>query len=204
MRKEQLSSKVALVFDDDRIKVSSPYDKAFISGVKSIGGKWDSSSKTWCVPADIEQRLRELLQECYGTPLDPAGEKTLKISFDPLYFMVDDDIRVGGKRVCWRRSRDSAVSYAADSYLSGGEIDSRGGSAKYPAVFDQAPKKGEISMVTIIAESVYERLTDEQKAATTILQVAEGASELDQLKAKRAKLQEELQALEAKIKSLEA
>lgn len=202
MKVEKLSATVTLFHTDSNIAVKSPYDRGFIEQVKSLGGRWNSSDKRWEVPRELEQKLKEILATTYGTPLDTA-EAILKIKFDPHFFEKDDEVWVGGKRVCWRRGRDSGVSFADGSYLLEGTLPSSAGSRNNPSVFEGYAEEGEYTMVTSIPESVYAALSDEQKEATEIIEKTEGTSELEQLKAKKAKLKDELKALEEKIAALE-
>ena len=67
---------VTVVLRRDELIVTSPYDAAYVAGVKALGARWDAGSKTWSVPLKERDRLRELLLSIYrtdgGLPADGA------------------------------------------------------------------------------------------------------------------------------------
>jgi hypothetical protein len=57
-----------------RLHVTSPYDKAFIDGVKKLDGKWLAKSKSWSVPGDRADELQSLIDRTYGGPVVPVTD----------------------------------------------------------------------------------------------------------------------------------
>jgi hypothetical protein len=49
-----------------RLHVHSPYDRAFVAGVKALGGTWLPKSKSWSVPGSKAAKLDGLIRRVYG------------------------------------------------------------------------------------------------------------------------------------------
>lgn len=65
--------------DRTQLHVSSPYDPAYVAGVKALGGRWSPEARTWTVPLHERDQLRELLLRVYkvdgGLPAPAPGPK---------------------------------------------------------------------------------------------------------------------------------
>ncbi len=179
------------------IKVRSPYEKAFISEVKMIGGKWDASEKTWDVPEENEEMLRALLLRCYGY----AGEDSemITVEYSPCDFpsmKQDPTTRIGGIKVLERRSRDGEVSFFNDTIVVSGGFYGSGGSVRYPAV---NPKDGTICR-SKITRAAYDGFGEITKARLTIVKEA---SKKERLEAEKAKLIARLAEIEKELEDVE-
>lgn len=49
------------------IEMETPYNAAFVLGVKKISGKYNQDTKVWTVPSSLEGAARALLVETFGT-----------------------------------------------------------------------------------------------------------------------------------------
>lgn len=210
MKAEKLSKNVTLFFTDDgKIETATPYDTGFIAAIKGIGGRWNADAKRWAVPAELEERVRIILQNFYGTPLKD-GMKTLKISFDAADFLARnyEDIKIGPKTICWRIKRDCPVSFAEGAYLKEGSFPESGGSKNHPAITSCKMESGEAEVVAFIAEDIYDKLEEDEKEKITILETIEEKAEeeeesLESLKAQKEELLRQLKELDAKIAAME-
>ncbi|MBA0286854.1 hypothetical protein [Stenotrophomonas maltophilia] len=52
---------------DEFISVIAPYNAAFIAQAKRIGGKWDGGDKSWNFDIKLEEKVRALCLQFYGT-----------------------------------------------------------------------------------------------------------------------------------------
>lgn len=208
MKVEKLSKDVVLFFTDDgKIETATPYDTGFIAAIKGIGGRWNADDKRWAVPAELEERVRIILQNFYGTPLKD-GMITLKISFDAADFLARnyEDIKIGPKTICWRIKRDCPVSFSEGAYLKEGSFPESGGSKNHPAITSDKMEAGEIEVVAFIAEDIYDKLEEDEKEKITILEKIEEKAEeetLESLKAQKEELLKKLKDLDAKIADME-
>lgn len=205
---EKLSKDVTLFFTEDgKIETDTPYSSSFIAAVKGIGGRWNADAKRWVVPAELEERVRIILQESYGTPLN-GGMKSLKISFDAADFLAlnYENIKIGTKTICWRIRRDYPVSFSEGAYIKEGSFPDSGGSRNHPAITSDKMESGEVEIVAFLPEDTYDKLDEDEKAKITILEKIEENFEeetLDSLKAQKEELLRQLKELDAKIEAFE-
>lgn len=60
-----------------KLLVTAVYHPDFPPRARALGGKWDSTAKTWVFPSSAEQEVRKLAIEIYGTdgtPDDPENK----------------------------------------------------------------------------------------------------------------------------------
>lgn len=175
------------------ISVTSPFDRGFIGEVKTIGGKWNAGQKTWDVPEENEEMLKELLTRCYGWADDDAEIITIEYCTDDFY---DDVISIGSIKMVDRRFRDGDVSYYNDTIVLSGGFPSSGGSAKHPAA---EPKDGTI-LRSKISRKAFDQLSEEEQKKITIVKEA---SKKERLEAEKAKLIARLAEIEKELEGME-
>lgn len=143
-----------IVRENGKIKVQSDYNREFIGGVKTLGGKW--SSPWWCVPEENEEALDILLQRVYGEGLSPAELVDLIVDLGAL---SEDNgaIRMDGKLLARRPSRDSLVQLGDGVVLVSGALSESGGSRCNPRV---DADEGTIVKVYLVPAALYERYKD--------------------------------------------
>lgn len=96
---------INIIKSGDKVSAKTPYDKTYIKRVKEIGAKWDAKDKTWAVPADKEQELRQIILDVYGWE-EQASEETIKISLDGRYYETRQGVIMIGDILIakrWRR-----------------------------------------------------------------------------------------------------
>ena len=110
------------------ISVEAPYNAAFVSAAKRLGGKW--SAPKWVFDIRNEQRVRAACMEHYGTDgLQPMDAVTLRIVFRPNHYEDRGAITVGGREVARAFNRDSGAKLADGIVVLDGGFTS-GGSMK--------------------------------------------------------------------------
>ena len=89
--------------NNGKLEVVSPYNTAFISGAKKLGGKWNGNG--WVFDVDNEPYVKELCLKTYGEYENLAAETvTIRIELD-----THTEAKIAGFVFANRRYRDSAV-----------------------------------------------------------------------------------------------
>lgn len=124
-----LTKTVQVLRDATSVRVLSPYLQAFVADAKRIGGRWQAPA--WVFDIRDEPRVRELLLKHYGTDGAPAAGPTvtLRIVFEPGYYVDQDAFRVAGRVVAKATGRDSGATLGDGVVLLDGGFNS-GGSVK--------------------------------------------------------------------------
>ena len=116
----------------EKLKVESPFHPEFPKHAKNLGGKWNSGARAWYFDLRDEDSVRDLCQDCFGT--DGSTEPILVDCRVTLRGSQDSSIWFAGREICRRPSRDRDVKLGDGVVVVQGEFQTRGGSAKYPAV----------------------------------------------------------------------
>jgi hypothetical protein len=61
---------VEVIVTHKLVRVKAPYHPEFPSLARMMQGDWDKATKRWTFPADMEENVRELLRDIYGTDSD--------------------------------------------------------------------------------------------------------------------------------------
>lgn len=126
--------KIAVRKIGEQLHVFTPYHPDFRRRAPRLGGKFDSGS--WRFDPRDEERVRKALRDVYGTDgEDSVPLVTVRQSFSSEHEHAGE-IWVYGRRIASRRFRDDEVSLGNDVVILEGEFSARGGSAKYPCIFD--------------------------------------------------------------------
>lgn len=116
------------------IRTRTPYNAEFVEHAKRLGGDWDPGAKTWTFDARDEARVRDLLQDIFGT--DGSDAEVVDVQIKASEYHDDDRIEFLGREVARRRSRDSKPVLADGVIVVEGKFKSRGGSRKNPRILD--------------------------------------------------------------------
>jgi hypothetical protein len=115
--------------------VSTPFNKEYIAGVKSLGGSWQGSTKEWVVPADVEGELTTLLKDVYGYGEDKVD---MVITFDNSNCGLNEQsYNFYGRSILYRLNRDYSVAISDGVAILEGDINDfgeSGGSHNYPLI----------------------------------------------------------------------
>jgi len=114
-----------------QLAAKTPYHPDLPSKFRALGGQWHGNSGVWVFDLRDEARVRAVVEEVFGS-LEKSGRlvtlryKVTNGSGDPL--------RLAGRVIAERRSRDSAVSLAHSVVVVEGEFPSSGGSRNNPRI----------------------------------------------------------------------
>jgi hypothetical protein len=61
---------IEIIVTHKLVRVKSPYHPEFPPLARALQGEWDKETKRWTFPADLEEDVRDLLIEIYGTDSD--------------------------------------------------------------------------------------------------------------------------------------
>jgi hypothetical protein len=112
---------------DNRIIVTSPYNRQFVAAAKQTAGKWDDAYKAWIFPAETAERVREICREVYGQDDRPVETVRLRVK----YLLALDrgtaaTIVVAGRDVARAYGRDSGARLGEDVVIVSGGFRSSG------------------------------------------------------------------------------
>lgn len=125
---------INIIKSDDKVSAKTPYDKTYIKRVKEIGATWDAKSKTWSVPVDKEQELRQIILDVYGWE-EQAAEETLRIRLDGRYYETRQGvIMIGDILIAKRWRRNGGVTLYNGAELVDGDFGWDGKSNMRPRV----------------------------------------------------------------------
>lgn len=128
-----MANEVRITVSGGRISVESPYHPEFPSRAKLLGGRWDSGTRQWTFDARDEERVRALCTETYGTDGTDTEMVTVRMALDS-NALDGQTVRLGGREVLHRPSRDADVRLGQGVVLVDGVLPDRGGSARYPII----------------------------------------------------------------------
>lgn len=106
----------------------TPYNKDFISRIKTIGSaKWSPSKKCWTVAEEDAKQAKKILMEVYGEDGDTVPEEvTIRIRFTDDVEKTHEPVTYAGKVLARAWDRDSGARVGDDVVLESGKIDSGG------------------------------------------------------------------------------
>lgn len=115
---------------DGKAAVTTPYNPDFVRRVKALGGKWDSSSRTWQVREEAVEGVRAAMQAVYGrTDAEPAATVTVVVKTKWALSALCGPFCLFGKVIARAYGRDSGAKVGDDvAFLAGQPTSS--GSAK--------------------------------------------------------------------------
>lgn len=128
------SISVSVKVNEQKVFVSSPYNREFVKRARELGGKWEND--VWQFDARDEARVRELCLRIYGTDGTPTPLATIQINLDAAmrHNRSDDELIVGPVTVLKKFNRDSAPKLGTGCVVIGGGLKSYGGSRNNPKI----------------------------------------------------------------------
>ena len=110
-----------------RLAIATPYDQQFISGIKRLGGRWDSASKVWTVAQTERKEAEVLLGEIYGWMSSGlGGTQRVTITAKETIKVHTDGVRIAGQTIARATGRDSGARLGEGVVLLDGKIESTG------------------------------------------------------------------------------
>lgn len=176
---------------NDKIYITTNYNKKFISLIKKIGGRWNG--ETWEISQLSEENINEILLKCFNTTGD-ENEIFLQIKFKAMDFENEDIISFKGYTVAQRQSRDSEVQLFNETSLVQGVFSGSGGSSNHPKILADE----NIILTTILNKKLFEKLSEEEKEKIEIIKEFSKISEKS-----KDDLLKELETLKKRIQEIE-
>jgi len=178
------------------LKVTSPYNKEFVSFARMRGGKWSDGQKVWMFDPRDEFAVRSVLIDIFGTDdYESCSKVNVRIKLDS--FNIDDEFVLFGRQLLRRRYSARRVEVDDGVVVINGGFPKEGGSRRYPKI---EPEKGTIIEVRDVPRDIAVRTWTEHKEAIELL----GAVDLETLKNEKAALLKRIEQIDQMIADLEA
>lgn len=115
---------------DEKAAVYTPYNPAFVSKIKLLGGRWDPAEKCWTVSDNAVEDARRVMREVYGRDDQPVSETVdVQLVFDEEVYKLRAPVVLLGRIIASASGRDSGARVGTDVlFVSGCPIS--GGSVK--------------------------------------------------------------------------
>lgn len=158
-----MTTHVTITNDGTAVILASPYDPALPAQAKSLGGKFSGADKTWQFDVRDEQRVRDLARQLYGTDgTENTDEATVTVRVNVGAMPNDNsgELRLAGRRLAHRPTRDETVRLAAGVVVLSGGFGRSGGSVRYPAL---AASDDTVLEVRDLPRPVAERMVAEEE-----------------------------------------
>ncbi|MDD4804838.1 MAG: hypothetical protein PHN69_06765 [Candidatus Pacebacteria bacterium] len=178
------------------LKVTSPFNREFVSFARMRGGKWSDGQRAWMFDPRDEFAVRSTLIDIFGTDDYESSEKiSVRVKLD--HFDTDEEFFLFGRQLLRRKYSNNRVEVDNGVLVVEGGFHSKGGSLKNPAV---APKEGTVLEVRDIPRDIAVRTWQEHKEAIELLDDLD----IKKLKEEKETLLERIKQIDQIITDLEA
>lgn len=177
------------------LKVTSPYNKEFVSFARMRGGKWSDGQKVWMFDPRDEFAVRSTLIDIFGT--DDYGQSakvSVRVKLD--HFDLDGEFVLFGRQLLRRKYRDSKVEVDDGVIITQGDFARSGGSGRYPLI---VPEKGTVIEVRDVPRDIAVRAWAENKEGIKLL----GDISVETLKEEKNALLRRIEQIDRMIADLE-
>lgn len=117
------------------LRLDSPFHKDLPARLRAMGGKWDADARAWYMPADMEQKMRDLCVEFFSVdPLAPPPTDLVTVEVQANDLSYDDTCWLFGREILRRPGRDVDVRVGDSVSIVSGGFRHSGGSARYPNI----------------------------------------------------------------------
>ncbi len=191
---------VKTTIKDGNLKIESPYNKAFISKIKELGGSW--KAPCWVVDARQESRVRELLLDIYGEdgtdgPQDLVNLRLTGTKWDDSE--SSSEWSFCGRTIARRRYRDSEVTFGPGVVVVDAEFYKSGGSRNAPAV--DCKTETPVFELYDVPRALYERMEDTE-GVELLPDTSSAENKVAKLKTERDKLVARIKEIDAELGKL--
>lgn len=159
--------KITVKIKGARAHIYTPYNKAFVSKIKRIGGsEWDGMERCWIIPASELDIARKYMQEEYGETDLPDDEERVTVDVKFCYdeYETTSSICLFGRPVIKAWGRDSGARTCEDVTLIEGRIYSAG-SMKY---WETCVEKGTVLRIKNLTRAALELEPDYEIEITEV------------------------------------
>ena len=185
---------ISITTQDGSTTLTSPYHPDLPADARTLGGRFDRTTKAWRFDARDEARVRDLARKYFGTDgTEPEGDLvTVRIKLaDYEGDKWNNAARFAGREIAHRPGRDADVRFARNTVLVSGSLDSYGGSMRYPLI------DADNDVVVEVRDLPRAALTNEDPARYEI--VGEQGPDVNALLAERERLLARLAEIDAQL-----
>lgn len=188
---------IELKNENGKLYITSPYNKSFIAQMRGLGGSWDADRKAWVIAESKKESVNAILKNIYGYSSEATAIISVQYKGGDFENLNSDDygcVKIGAFVAARRPSRDARVIFY-NTFIVEGEMQSSGGSARWPKV--ECPDN--LILQSDIPQFIYDSLPEDKKALLTIIDAGNKKesliSEKEKLLARLAEIEEELKKL---------
>lgn len=163
-----MTNQITITQENNRISVSSPYNKDYVARAREMGGKWSPTEKTWTFDEAVKDELMAELFTRYGYTGDDNPDM-VDVEVDAYFFEDENRIVVGGLQVAYRYGRDTKVRLTEGWRVAKGNLTGSGGSRANPTVLGPKQFDGDLILRGQIPAAVYDSLKGNQKEHTILV-----------------------------------
>ncbi|MGB3452975.1 MAG: hypothetical protein WBA59_04015 [Moheibacter sp.] len=177
-----------------KIRVKTPYDKAFVERARNLRGTWSKSTSEWVFDDSIEEYLKEALIEVYGTTGEGRVEMVNLLIKDFSDYSKHQPVILFGRTIARAFGRDSGaklgdgIVWIDGNYKSGGSVKNWATEIQN-ATFEiqnfPAPRLEKKDVQKAIAEGwciVKENQTQEQRLYADLIEKIKSETDIQKLK----------------------
>ncbi len=176
------------------LKVTSPYNKEFISFARMRGGRWSDGEKVWMFDPRDEFAVRSALIDIFCTDdFDSCPKVNVRVKLD--HFRIGDEFVLFGRQLLRRRYSDRLDMDGSVVLVAGG-IPKVGGTYRNPEI---AHEKGTVIEVRDVPRDIAMRVWSENKDGVELL----GSVDAEALREEKASLIKRIEQIDQMIADLE-
>ncbi len=184
-----MGKNLGIEIEDGKAYLKTPYNPDFARRIKTLGGRWDSSSRRWFVNEQSVESARKVMREVYGEDDQEEDAKvTVVATFDEEQSAMCDSYWMFGKSIARAFNRDKGAQVGEEAaFVEGSPLS--GGSVKYWKTIIPA---GSVVEIYNVPRKLAEQEIENGKAASKgiRLEIKESSCKIDReaLKAEREQL----------------
>lgn len=177
------------------LKVTSPFNREFVSFARMRGGKWSDGQKVWMFDPRDEFAVRSTLIDIFGTDdYENSAKVSARVKLD--HFDPGGEFVLFGRMLLRRKYRDSKVEIGDGVVKVRGGFAWSGGSGRNPLI---APEEGTVIEVRDVPRDIAVRTWADNKEAIELL----GSVDVEALQQEKAALLKRIEQIDQMIADLE-
>lgn len=188
---------VKTTIKDGKLKIESPYNKAFVFKIKELGGSW--KAPCWVVDARQESRARELLLDIYGEDGTDGPQDLVNLRLTGTQWDDSENDNMWsfcGRTVVRRFSRDTDVTFGPGVVVVDAKFPHSGGSRNNPSI--SCETETPIFELYDVPRALYERMKDTE-GVELLPDTSSAEDKVSKLKAERDKLLVRIKEIDAEL-----
>lgn len=177
-----------------KFEMYTPYNREFISEIKSIGSaRWNPNKKCWSVGSEDKEAAKNVLMNAYGEDGEQAVEKvTVRIQAVKEIESLCEPVSYAGREIAAAYGRDTGAKIGNGVVLESGNATSGGNRNTWKTIIEE----GSIFRVRGIPKSLIEKESDGFK----VIEIMNDGIDREALKAEKEKLLKRLAEIDELLK----